>query len=389
MKKNLKLQLMKNIQKLFLVFILLSFLSLIIPKKVKAFLFISWGDTKSGTSTLSSESNQAKTLNPKFTIYAGDLVGSWSISGMNTWVNVVNGSSGNGMKDITFPVRGNHDKGASQSEWSSFFNQAQTVSRIGGSHYSELTKDQTYSFDYENSHIVGIDVLGDVTNMSSAQITWLDNDLAAAENRGLTHAFLFWHGPVYALAEHCCPTAPSALINVLNKHKIVSATFHGHEHVTAYTHINSSRISGVTHEFEEFVTGDAGAGPDSCKSGRFDYCLTDQTGKHGFAAINVSGNTYTVSLYALGSSSPQKTYTFSNTSAGTGNPTQPPVTSPPPTGTGKPGDADGNGIVDGKDYVIWLQNYNQPKTGPSFGDFDNSTYVDGVDYVIWRNNYLK
>src|SRR3989344_2364097 len=384
-----------NIKHKLLIPLLLSiiFLGLSSPKKVNAFLFISWGDTKSGTSTLSSESNQAKALNPKFTIYAGDLVGSWSTSAMNNWVTAINGNSGNGMKDITFPVRGNHDSGASQADWSSFINQAQTVSRIGASHYSELTKDQTFYFDYENSHIVGIDVIGDVTKMSSAQITWLDNDLTAAENRGLTHAFLIWHGPVYALAEHCCPTAPSSLINVLNKHPIVSATFHGHEHVTAYTHINSSRISGVTHEFEEFVTGDAGAGPDSCKSGRFDYCLTDQTGKHGFAGINVSGTTFTVNLYALGSTTPQKTYIFNKTSVGTLPPTQPPTaTNPPPTptlsGEQKPGDADGDGIIDGKDYVVWLNHYNQTTTiGATYGDFNKDNFVDGVDYVIWRYNY--
>src|SRR3989344_5987476 len=80
----------------------------------QAFRFVSWGDTKIGTSTLSGESNQAKALNPKFTIYAGDLVSSWSIPAIEAWVVAVNGGNNNGMRDITFPVRGNHDSGASQ-----------------------------------------------------------------------------------------------------------------------------------------------------------------------------------------------------------------------------------------------------------------------------------
>lgn len=53
-----------------------------------------------------------------------------------------------------------------------------------------------------------------------------------------------------------------------------------------------------------------------------------------------------------------------------------------------PGDANGDSKVDGLDYVIWLNNYNTNKTGPSNGDFDNNGRVDGVDYVIWLNHYV-
>ena len=53
-----------------------------------------------------------------------------------------------------------------------------------------------------------------------------------------------------------------------------------------------------------------------------------------------------------------------------------------------PGDADGNGFVDGKDYVIWLNHYELVTTeGNMVGDFDNNGTVDGVDYVIWFLNY--
>ena len=53
-----------------------------------------------------------------------------------------------------------------------------------------------------------------------------------------------------------------------------------------------------------------------------------------------------------------------------------------------PGDANGDGKVDGLDYIIWLNNYNQTTpNGSSDGDFNNSGKVDGLDYVIWLNNY--
>lgn len=159
----------------------------------------------------------------------------------------------------------------------------------------------TYSFDYGNSHIVGIDVPGgDVSTITSTQITWLDNDLAAAESRGLAHAFLFWHGPIYYVDGHSS-TPSSSLIAVLNKHPIVSAAFFGHEHLVTYTHIDSSRISTITHPFEEFISGGAGAQPYVTNVSRVDYCI----GKNGYTcpqlygymSVDVSGNNFNVSFY--------------------------------------------------------------------------------------------
>ncbi|MBI3980843.1 hypothetical protein HY345_02495 [Candidatus Microgenomates bacterium] len=54
----------------------------------------------------------------------------------------------------------------------------------------------------------------------------------------------------------------------------------------------------------------------------------------------------------------------------------------------KPGDANGDGKVDGVDYVIWLNHYNQnTDKGVSEGDFNKDDKVDGLDYVIWVNNF--
>lgn len=60
-------------------------------------------------------------------------------------------------------------------------------------------------------------------------------------------------------------------------------------------------------------------------------------------------------------------------------------TSTPPTG--KTGDANGDNVVDGVDYIVWLNYYGQSLTGVQYGDFDRSGRVDGVDYVLWLNNY--
>jgi chitodextrinase len=299
------------------------FFCLYFVRPVYAFLFVSWGDTKTGTATLQAESTQAKPLNPNFTIYTGDLVDTTSNPTMNTldpWKAALNGGTNNGMFDITFPVRGNHDSNMN-TIWLTYFNLGGVASHIGATNYTELNQNTTYSFDYGNSHFVGIDVLGDVTYMSAAQIAWLDTDLTNATNRGLTHAFLFWHGPVYCVAEHCSPppVAPASLITVINNHPIVAATFHGHEHVLAYVHMDSSRDAGLTkHSFEEFVTGAGGANNNyDCVASRTvgpsDWCISRI---FGFMTIAVSGTSISVNTYQVGNTTPIKTQTFTHGSSG-------------------------------------------------------------------------
>jgi hypothetical protein len=54
----------------------------------------------------------------------------------------------------------------------------------------------------------------------------------------------------------------------------------------------------------------------------------------------------------------------------------------------KKGDANGDGIVDGIDYIIWLSHYGKQTSKGSFdGDFNIDGKVDGIDYVSWLVNY--
>ena len=286
-----------------------------------SFRFVAWSDSQGSsgsnvnTAILSALSNQANELSPTFTILSGDLCNSWgstcTSTGSSGWKYALNnGSPGNGMFDKTFVWRGNHDNSA--SGWDSYFNgHAQaTVTAIGGTNFSYYATDganRTYSFDYGNSHIVGIDMPGgDISSMTSGQISWLDTDITNAESRGVTHTFIIDHGPIYYVDGHAS-TAPSSLITVMNKHPSISASFHGHEHLLAYVHVDSSRISGVTHPWEEFVSGGAGGGLYACAVGRSDYC----TFTHGFVSVDVDGNTFTVNLYLLGGGpGPAETWTF-------------------------------------------------------------------------------
>ena len=271
------------------------------------FRFIVWSDTKNGLNELSALSSQVKAMNPLMTFYPGDLCKRGATrSCLDEWKKALNGRSNNGLADITFASRGNHDA-YNTDIWQSYFNFSGVAESIGAVNFSSYRQNLTYSFDYDNSHFVVIDMPNGegASSMGSATITWLDADLSAAENRGLTLAFIAFHAPIYYVDDH--PDAvPAGLITVLNSHPIVSATFHGHEHVLAYVHIDTTRIPTVTQPFEEFVSGGAGAKLYACAAGRSDWCRPT----FGFFFVTVSGNSFTIEAYARGGRTALKTWHF-------------------------------------------------------------------------------
>jgi hypothetical protein len=276
------------------------------PSGSAAFRFIVWSDTKTGWHDLSLLSAQAKAMDPVMTIYPGDLC--WSgptLQCLDNWRDSIDGGSNNGLSHITFASRGNHDAGDTTT-WQSYFYFKGIAESIGAAHFSSYRKNLTYSFDYGNSHFALIDMPHDgPSSIDSSTIAWLDADLTAAESRRLRHAFIAFHAPIYYVDGHP-GTVSDRLIAVLNSHPIVSATLHGHEHVLAYVHIDATRIPTVTHPFEEFVSGGAGAGLYTCELARSDWCRST----FGFFLVTVSGSSFTVEAYALGSTTPLKAWTF-------------------------------------------------------------------------------
>ena len=271
------------------------------------FRFIVWSDTRTGLNELSALSSQGKAMNPLMTFYPGDLCKRGATrSCLDEWKKSLNGGSNTGLSQITFASRGNHDA-ASTGTWQLYFNFLGVAESIGAVNFSSFRQNLTYSFDYDNSHFVMIDMPNGkgASSMDSETIAWLDADLTAAENRGLTLAFIAFHVPIYYVDGH--PNVVSGrLIKVLNSHPIVSATFHGHEHVLAYVHIDKIRISTVTHPFEEFISGGAGANLYACKASRSNWCRST----FGFFLVTVSGNSFTVEAYARGGRTALKTWHF-------------------------------------------------------------------------------
>ncbi len=73
--------------------------------------------------------------------------------------------------------------------------------------------------------------------------------------------------------------------------------------------MDTGRYAGLTdHQFEEFVTGAAGAGHYAFQSGRTDW--QDNSTSQGFALVEVNGASFNVSVYEQGNTTPVFTKSF-------------------------------------------------------------------------------
>jgi hypothetical protein len=302
-------------------------LSVIPSLSENAFRFLVWGDATDLLQYVVTNAAQIRQLSvpPQFNLFAGDLYDTgFSLPAVMALRNAMDGEQTNALSGTMFPVRGNHDiiGGTNATTgWQTYFDVARRVAGgdptkgvpgIGGRNYASMSgcDSLTYSFDYQNSHFVAMDIPGDVTLVTATQLEWLDHDLAGAERRGLQHAFLYWHGPVYSCGDrHGGVNAPNALIAVLNRHPIVSAIFGGHAHVAAWTHLQAQRIASITHSFEAFIVPPVAEGLASLSdTNRSDYGFGDL---RGFTTVDVKGTSFTVSFYVQDDPVPRWTRTFS------------------------------------------------------------------------------
>jgi hypothetical protein len=294
-----------------------------------SFTFASLSDSQDGAADLLRVTKQIATLNPDLIIFNGDLSNGDGVTTSELTSKTASFKTP-GLFDRTFFVRGNHDDhvSGSASSWESFFSTSPNIKVLpnGVTNYTAINSSSdylTYSFDYGNSRFIGIDVPGAASAITSAELTFLDQRLADAENLGLVHAFIYWHGPMYCVESiHCSCSAkadgsctPSALVTVVNKHPIISAFFHGHEHILGWVHLDKSRVPSLTGSFEEFITSPSGGYLSyygDLYPNRMDYVYANGTASTDtvFGAVTVSGNSFTVSLYHTGNTTPVWSKTF-------------------------------------------------------------------------------
>ena len=94
----------------------------------------------------------------------------------------------------------------------------------------------------------------------------------------------------------------------------------------AWVHMDSTRVSGLTHPYEEFFTSPSGGyyytyNPGTLYTARVDYAYTNMGSSQGFAVISVNCTAFTVSMYKDGTAAPFWSKTFSKGACPTPTPT--------------------------------------------------------------------
>ena len=81
--------------------------------------------------------------------------------------------------------------------------------------------------------------------------------------------------------------------------------------------MSSSRVAGLTHEYEEFLTSPSGGWTYSSYMypDRMDYHYANMGSSQGFASIDVSGTSFTVNFYKTGTTSPVWSKSFTKVGA--------------------------------------------------------------------------
>lgn len=277
----------------------------------QAFTFAVMGDTQSfGTSQkggLQQTARQIAKQKVSLVMSMGDLVHSCDGSKKcenkyKQWKSIL-GS----LMNKTYAVVGNHDRTAgsrSEKVWRKVFK----FPTNGPSGFEE----QTYSFDYDNSHFVVLDTERPSSShvIDDTQRQWLEDDLSKNTKE---NTFVFFHEPAFHtnfektdnLEAH--PGERDALWSILDKHN-VTAVFNGHEHLFSEKIIDSSVFPGATHSIHQFAVArtDVSA-PDPSDPGNADYYYY---GEH-YVTVNVIGKQITLKVYTTGGSL-VKNFTFSS-----------------------------------------------------------------------------
>lgn len=292
----------------------------------EAFTFMSLGSSPVEAANFVSTVKQIASTHSNLIIFNGDLgINQGGKVEINPMVINLNEA---GLFDKTFFVRGNHGNEASWNSplWDSFLSvypDAKILS-AGVTEYVSLNSNSeypNYSFIYGNSMFIGLDVPGAADILTTEQLAFLDSRLTYAENKGLVHAFIIFQGPLYCIESTNCdcttrPDAsctPSELASILNRHPIVSASFHGHEHILVWTHTDKNNNKELIPGYEGLLTPPPeGSSYDGyINLSRTNYIYVDVGSSQGFSALSIDGSSFAINFYKAGSTVPvwTKTYT--------------------------------------------------------------------------------
>lgn len=180
----------------------------------KPFILAVYGDTRTNQNDHRAVVNQMIQHKPDLVLNTGDLVENGNV--LSQW-DIFFDTTKDLMKNVPYyPSLGNHENN-SQNYYDFFY-----LPEGGGKE-----KEQWYSFNYGNAHIVSLD---SNVRSSAEQLGWLEEDLARVADK-VQWIFAFFHNPPYSSSSHGSEYLLLAnWIELFEKYG-VDMVFNGHDHI--------------------------------------------------------------------------------------------------------------------------------------------------------------
>ncbi len=213
-------------------------------------IVLATGDSRTGCNSGATATANLLSQYPSSTLllFNGDATDTGALSQFTDCFNTTFGK----YKSQIRPVPGNHEYGTSGA--SGYFTYYGAQAKPQGQSY--------YSFNTGAWHIVALNTEIDVS-ATSAQLTWLKNDLAANRTQC---TLAYWHEPRWSSGNHGNNTFVSALWQVLYDNN-VDLIFNGHDHdYERFAPQNPAGAADNARGMRQFVIGTAGAPPYSFSS---------------------------------------------------------------------------------------------------------------------------
>ncbi len=213
--------------------------------------------------------------NPRFMIHCGDLVVDGNV--VSEWYQFLDNFREFNGNYAMMPVYGNHEEDSPTM--------AKLFQHPSNGSPEPLNEGHWFSFDYNNVHFIGLDVMRDFTQ-GSEQYNWLQNDLQSIDEN-IDHRIVYFHKPAYNSTGYHGPDLQvrHTLEPLFIQYK-VDLVFSGHNH-----HYERSLANGITY----ITTGGLGAWLKDFNPGSNPWSVYAEKSIH-YCRVTVSGQNIKVEM---------------------------------------------------------------------------------------------
>ena len=252
----------------------------------KPFSFVLAGDSRADEGKIAANVERLKLIDVAFWLFSGDMT---EMGMQEEWFYWFDAMKPVLSRRVMMPIQGNHEMVAEL-----YYNQFVLPGMAG------LPMDwqkHGWSFDYGNTHVVGLDSNG--SEAIAGQKDWLDSDLAAADaDPDITWKVVMFHHPAYsASTKHGSDSYVTPWIPILEKHH-VDMVFNGHDHDYERTFPIRGDQKVGDGEGVVYVVCGAFYAPGYGNGKDWWTFTSSDGGKGNYAVVDVSDNVFHVKAYS-------------------------------------------------------------------------------------------